>query len=801
MAEKEFLDARALAESVRLFGRLTEDGQSLVDNLTQAGLAAPEVLAAAGIDSRFIADAALPRNPTPAELAALPAGATLSGLYRPDGRVQRLTWDAGEGAWRPAGDPLPGLTDVQEARAVADSASFAATVAETFASTTTDNPRNPTPAELARWEALAPGTPLPGSRLTADGWRQRLTWRSGAWQAEGPATLDTDLLADIAQSANEALALTGINPAYISETTANPGAAPDGTRGAKRTETGGIVRLERVAGAWVARGEALPGQEEVRAVRAALGNLALADLADRSQDDGPQLVDGSRWVWRVASSLPTGGADGGTVVEAADGGYWHREFPGAVYPEMWGAVGDGVADDTAALQAALDHGGAVRLRAGRTYRIITQLIVNKLVDVQGEGALFVQFNRESWQHDAAGAARRWTRILCDFPASIDANHCAYISNSPGSRIDNVEFVFPHQPPCPPKTSDTNWTPRESGWAVRLATGWQTATRILVRGFRRGLHGPQAGGCNIADIWLNVYDVGLDVDNATDVLRLRRIHQTIMHTDDVWDSWGQIEYMLNHLVMLRTGRMDNPSVVDVFGIACRVGWQVVGQANKVKADHIEWDESKYGIVVEAGGRLDALIGSVVWQRWPEGESGYGTISSDGNDGVGILAGGTSNIYVSQMHARGGYGSTVVASGNASVRIGQLGDHPAAGNTVPALVANDQAVVEVAQTDPMPVNRLLYAVNGNGRVLGSRVVLTGIAGRTLAPGTEEEVTVEILGLTNRASCGATMQEGFLPVGVVVQTTAARNAVRVRFANLGAAPATIPSAGWVIRAQEPV
>ncbi|GAA5514762.1 hypothetical protein Dcar01_03523 [Deinococcus carri] len=80
-------------------------------------------------------------------------------------------------------------------------------------------------------------------------------------------------LADTAQSAAEALATTGINPAHISETTADPPAAPDGTRGAKRTAEGGLVRLERVSGAWVERGQGLPGRSEVLDKQPALAGL------------------------------------------------------------------------------------------------------------------------------------------------------------------------------------------------------------------------------------------------------------------------------------------------------------------------------------------------------------------------------------------------------------------------------------------------------------------------------------------------------------------------------------------------
>lgn len=55
-------------------------------------------------------------------------------------------------------------------------------------------------------------------------------------------------------AAAEALAAAGINPAYVSETTADPPAAPNNTLGAKRTADGMIQRLTRTGGVWVPSG-------------------------------------------------------------------------------------------------------------------------------------------------------------------------------------------------------------------------------------------------------------------------------------------------------------------------------------------------------------------------------------------------------------------------------------------------------------------------------------------------------------------------------------------------------------------
>ncbi len=62
--------------------------------------------------------------------------------------------------------------------------------------------------------------------------------------------------------------------------------------------------------------------------------------------------------------------------------------PGVVYPTWFGARGDGKADDTAALQRALDQGGVIDLGAG-TYRITRTLVLDLKrtgpVALQGHG--------------------------------------------------------------------------------------------------------------------------------------------------------------------------------------------------------------------------------------------------------------------------------------------------------------------------------------------------------------------------------------------------------------------------------
>lgn len=100
--------------------------------------------------------------------------------------------------------------------------------------------------------------------------------------------------------------------------------------------------------------QATTAQDAATAARSALGNTALAELAAKGQADGPQQLDGSRWLWR-ASGTPNGGAAPGTIAAASDDGFWHREHLG-VYLTQWFAGGAALTNQT--IQAAIDAAAA-----------------------------------------------------------------------------------------------------------------------------------------------------------------------------------------------------------------------------------------------------------------------------------------------------------------------------------------------------------------------------------------------------------------------------------------------------------
>ena len=128
--------------------------------------------------------------------------------------------------------------------------------------------------------------------------------------------------------------------------------------GATPASSGGIG-----AGAWVDRtDDTLRGELTANDGASLIGSMSYAQLRAYSGSNTAVNVwgistafDGAAGTFKLNSSDTTSADNGGTILVDAVGRRWYRVFAGEVCTKWFGAKGDGISDDTAALNAAAQY--------------------------------------------------------------------------------------------------------------------------------------------------------------------------------------------------------------------------------------------------------------------------------------------------------------------------------------------------------------------------------------------------------------------------------------------------------------
>lgn len=171
-----------------------------------------------------------------------------------------------------------------------------------------------------------------------------------------------------------------------------------------------------------------------------------------------QSRGGGVFVWSSADHSADVAADplkGITVAPVSDatgsGGAWRRVYSGGIKPEWFVAVGDGVADDTAAIQAALDIGGLVVGDVDKLYKI-TSITIKKdgtslknlrlTSAVEGAGATITTPSVTITSQPLVAAVNAYDYVLSVTDASVFSNY-AYIESVSGQsvivEIDSIDI--------------------------------------------------------------------------------------------------------------------------------------------------------------------------------------------------------------------------------------------------------------------------------------------------------------------------------------------------------------------------
>lgn len=222
-----------------------------------------------------------------------------------------------------------------------------------------------------------------------------------------------------------------------------------------------------------------------------------------------------------------------------------------VNPEQFGAVGNGIADDSDAVQAAVNAGTDVELSQGKTYRIGTQVVVPSGVRIFGKGKIY-------------GLASRNIRT------APNAQYCVFedfeIEGGPGGEfgifLDNADYCTVRNVRAygfsidgiyvGPDTAHDNLIDNCIGYSngrqgVSLAGG----SYNVVRGgyyysnglFGVDIEGPSAEKCTVdgATCWLNENGITSDGSSGVgyNIIVNNRCYSNTNHGIQAWGPYDQV----------------------------------------------------------------------------------------------------------------------------------------------------------------------------------------------------------------------------------------------------------------------
>jgi hypothetical protein len=302
----------------------------------------------------------------------------------------------------------------------------------------------------------------------------------------------------------------------------------------------------------------------------------------------------------------------------------------------YGAVGDGVADDTAAIAAATAAaapatgtlGGSVVLPAGK-YRVTSTISVPLGVTIQGVG----------WNGPGSlgGTLVSGSWIMVDAGNTFSPIHFA---STPGARTDgngaairNVAFGVPNQ--------STTGAPAVGEPMILIESDNGLVEDVLLFNPYAGVFVNGTGRATIRGVYGQPLFYGIKIDGSLDTNRIQGV--------DFWPYWQVSNTSPARVWQLANGtgivlfRCDNPHLSDItifgYSTAFKYTLSSSGTAHRVHMSNIDCDECGTGLEI-AG--LDASVPQFVqianftYHGSPNNTTGHGILISSAATGAKVQA---------------------------------------------------------------------------------------------------------------------------------------------------------------------
>jgi len=258
-----------------------------------------------------------------------------------------------------------------------------------------------------------------------------------------------------------------------------------------------------------------------------------------------------------------------------------------IHVRDFGAVGNGLADDAPAIQAAINalktSGGGILQFGPRVYRIASPIVINGVtVTLQGSG--FTEGPNE--------ANGTWFKI--DQTGFTPFTFSGTMAR--GSMVRDIAIRQYHS------ASSATWTPTDYDYVFRVqdCLGAVDFENILLVAVNRGIWCDNSGRMNIRRLRGQVFTRGVEIDRSYDIGRIEHVHFWTFHTTDqnilAWQQQNQDALVFR--------KVDGIFLNDVFVLGARstlrFSSSAAGVTTKFYANNIYADFSKYGIWIDGNG---------------------------------------------------------------------------------------------------------------------------------------------------------------------------------------------------------
>lgn len=258
----------------------------------------------------------------------------------------------------------------------------------------------------------------------------------------------------------------------------------------------------------------------------------------------------------------------------------------------FGAVGDGMTDDTAAIQAAINS-GAMSLYVPPTqngYRVTAPLKITSPITIYGGGTTPYGANGPyssrgigSWfffDHLGIGFDIGRT-TTAEFLATVTLEKIGTYRNQPAPAA--------------------SWAPTDFSFDFQASNTDVIYRDLMLLNATRGINhiNGEAGRVVIDNVRGQCFKTGINIDKALDSVRLDKLH--------IWPFWSNdsnvTAYMSNNLTAIALNRCDNPHFSNIFGIYANIVLGIYqnasGTVSKLRVVNADFDICRYAIFVDTG----------------------------------------------------------------------------------------------------------------------------------------------------------------------------------------------------------